>query len=229
MKAVSLYLLRHGAVISIQGKRYIGQMEAPLSERGVEEAWAQRDWLHGVEFTQAFSSDLTRSVRTARIVLGGRTTPLQVARELREISLGDWEGFSFRDIQQRFPEEYEARGRDLENWRPPNGESFADCRNRVIPFFHDLLERAEGNILLAGHAGVNRLILCEAMGVPVANLMSIRQGYGCINRIDYEPGKRRLQLLNYAPLESRPVPDPVPCEPRQPSAEAKAAAQGRQR
>jgi probable phosphoglycerate mutase len=204
MSSVFLYLMRHGAVLSLEGKRYIGQMEAPLGERGIEQAWAMRNWLDPVEFSQAFCSDLTRSQRTAKIVVGKRDLALEVLPELREISLGAWEGYSFREIAQQYPAEYEARGRDLENWRPPEGESFGDCRRRVLPVLRKLLASARSNILLVGHAGVNRVILCDALGISMQNMMTIRQDYGCLNLLEFRKKDVRLHLLNFSPLESRP-------------------------
>ncbi len=123
-----IYLVRHGLIVLASGKEYIGQNEVPLSEEGVEQAWALRKWLEPVHFDYAFSSDLSRTERTCRIIAGDRVKSIEVIPALREIDLGDWEGFTFREIEQRFPEDYAARGRDLENWRPPGGESFADCR-----------------------------------------------------------------------------------------------------
>ncbi len=205
LNPTTLYLVRHGAVISVSGKAYIGQIEAPLSEEGVDQAWALRKWLEPVHFTAAFSSDLSRAQRTCRIVTGQRRLPYETLPALREISLGEWEGFSFREIEQRFPEEYAARGRDIENWRPPAGESFADCRVRVLRVMSEILEKQHGNILVVGHGGVNRLILCEVLGIPVKNLHSIGQDYGCVNIIDFSERRTRVQLLNYTPLLTRPV------------------------
>lgn len=212
MNTTTLYLVRHGAVISVNGKTYIGQTEAPLNERGIEQAWAMRKFLEPVKFTRALCSDLSRSQRTAKIITAPHNLTLEMHSELREISLGDWEGSSFSEISKRYPAEYEARGRDLENWRPPGGESFADCRARVIPFFNHVLACAQGNVLIVAHAGVNRLILCELLGVPTQNLMSLGQAYGCLNIIEYNDTCNRLQLLNYAPLDTRPLTQTAPID-----------------
>jgi probable phosphoglycerate mutase len=118
---------------------------------------------------------------------------------LREISLGEWEGFSFQEIRERFFEDYAARGRDMENWRPPRGESFADCRARINRAVDEIVAGSEGNVLLVGHAGVNRLILCSILGIPVRNLHGIGQDYGCVNIIEYGPDRTRIQLMNYIP------------------------------
>lgn len=206
MSLVTLYLVRHGAVISVRDKVYIGQVEAPLDERGIEQAWALRRWLEPVSFTAAWSSDLSRSRRTAKIIVGNRLLSVHECAEFREIHLGAWEGYTFREIESRFPEEFAARGRDLENWRPPEGESFADLRGRVIPALRRILETAEGNVLLVAHAGVNRMILCEALGIPGANLLSIGQDYGCVNVLEYGSERTRVRLLNFVPPVSRPTP-----------------------
>lgn len=205
MSSTVLYLVRHGAVILVRGKSYIGQVEAPLSEEGVEQAWALRKWLEPVQFNLVCCSDLSRSHRTAKIIAGNRVRSIEVLPSLREISLGAWDGYSFKEIAANYPEEFAARGRDLENWRPPEGESFADCRARVLPVLHEILSRASGNVLFVGHAGVNRMILCEALGIPIANLFSVGQDYGCLNVLEYGPSRMRLRLLNYVPLSTRPV------------------------
>jgi alpha-ribazole phosphatase len=205
MTPTTLYLVRHGAIISVAGRSYIGQIDIPLNEEGVDQAWALRKWLEPVRFSQVYSSDLLRAQRTSKIIAGARVKSIETLPALREISLGEWEGFSFREIEQRFPEEYAARGRDIENWRPPGGESFADCRVRVMDALRGILSRSRGNILMVGHAGVNRLILCDVLGVPVSNLHSIGQDYGCVNIIEFSEARTRLRLLNYTPLLSRPV------------------------
>lgn len=200
MNTVILYLVRHGAIISVAGKAFIGQTEAPLSEEGVEQAWALRRWLADVPFTRIVSSDLSRSRRTAQIIAGRRAAHIEAIAAFREIHLGDWDGYSFREIRDRFPEEYAARGRDMENWRPPGGESFADLRGRVERALGEVLSGAQGNVLIVGHAGVNRLILCSALGMPVRNLHNIGQDYGCVNILEYAPGRTRVQLVNFTPL-----------------------------
>ena len=199
MSPVTLYLIRHGVVISVKGKTFIGQVEAPLDERGIEQAWALRRWLEPVTFSAAWCSDLSRSRRTARIVVGHRNLLIRESAAFREIHLGAWDGYSFKEIESRFPMEFAARGRDLEHWRPPGGESFADLGARVMPVLRRILDTAEDNVLLVGHAGVNRMILCDALGVPPANLLAIGQDYGCLNVIEYGETRTRVQLVNSVP------------------------------
>jgi alpha-ribazole phosphatase len=199
MTASALYLVRHGAIVRSAVKTYIGQLDAPLSAEGVAQASVLRETLHPVHFARVISSDLERSTHTARIIAGAYANSIEMRPAFREISLGEWEGCTFRDIQQRFPAEYAARGRDIENWRPSGGESFADCRARVMDALRVILDGTQGNILLVAHAGVNRLILCEALSVPVARLHSIPQEYGCLNIIEFSGTRSTVKLLNFIP------------------------------
>ena len=199
MTACTLYLVRHGALVRSAVRTYIGQLDVPLNEEGVEQAWALRQWLQPVHFARVISSDLKRSLHTARIIADAHANSIEMLAGCREISLGEWEGRTFSEIEQRFPTEYAARGRDIENWRSPGGESFADCRARVMDALRAILDGAEGNILLVAHAGVNRIILCEKLGIPIAQLHSIGQDYGCVNILNLSATRTRLKLLNFTP------------------------------
>ena len=204
-----LYLVRHGAIIQVSGKAYIGQIDVPLSEEGVEQAWALREWLEPIRFSHLYSSDLSRAQRTCRIIAGSGGPAITTLPALREINLGQWEGVPFRDIEQRFPEEYAARGRDMVNWHPPEGESFHDCGVRVMKILDEILAGAQGNTLLVAHAGVNRVILCHVLGIPLANLHALGQDYGCVNIIDFSAARTRVKLLNYTPAFPQRPPQPA--------------------
>jgi alpha-ribazole phosphatase len=202
MNTVVLYLVRHGAIVSATEKSFVGQSDTPLSADGIAQAWALRQWLAPIRFSRVISSDLSRSRQTCEIISAQQAQPSETVPALREIGLGEWEGVSFAEIKGRFPKEFAARGLDMENWRPPGGESFADCFARVSTVISGILANSHGNILLAGHAGVNRLILCSVLGIPLSNLLSVGQDYGCLNIIAFGPNRVQVKLLNYTPLPS---------------------------
>jgi alpha-ribazole phosphatase len=208
MTASTLYLVRHGAISRPGVKTYIGQLDVALNKEGFEQAWALHKWLHPVQFTRVISSDLKRAQHTAKIIAGDRDNFRETLPAFREINLGQWEGCTFSEIGQRFPAEFSARGRDIENWRPPSGESFADCRARVMDALRAILDGAEGNILLVAHAGVNRLILCQALGVPIARLHSIPQEYGCLNIIDISATPANVKQVNFIPPTGQKISEP---------------------
>ena len=119
----------------------------------------------------------------------------------REVSLGQWEGLSRAQIIERYPEDFELRSRDIINYRIQGGESFADLRDRVMPRLMAVLAQHRGkNLLLVAHGGVNRVILCNALGLELAQMTHIDQAYGCLNIIDYFDGMPVVRLMNELPL-----------------------------
>lgn len=197
MRNKTVYLLRHGK-IAVEGeqRRYIGQADIPLEATGVCQAERLQGRLAQIGFTAVYCSDLVRSRETARIIAGGTQKCVEVRPKLREISLGEWEGLTFDEVARRFPDKFEARGKDIAYYRTPGGESFADCSQRVLITFHEIMVEAGDPVVIVGHAGVNRLILCYVLGMPLGNLFRIRQDYGCINVIQYAGTSGQVKLIN---------------------------------
>jgi len=211
MNPVVLYLVRHGAIVSNGRKAFIGHTDVPLSEEGIAQARAVAQWLAPIPFTRTISSDLSRSRQTCEIIAGQHSGAVETVPALREIHLGDWESVSLQEIESRFPGEFAERGRDIENWRPPHGESFADCGVRVRKALNGIVSGSRGNVLLVAHAGVNRLILCSALGIPIKNLFQIGQDYGCVNVLEFAGDDVRVRLMNYRPelcRQDQPAPSP---------------------
>jgi len=199
-----IYLVRHGEIRRDDDlPRYVGQLDVPLSDAGRRQAreLSRRFRLAGLG--AIFSSDLERSVETAQII--GAVVGLEPTkrRELREVSLGDWEGSALRDIEQRFPEQYRARGEDFAGFHPPGGESFNDCGERVVRAFHEIVRTTVGDVLIVGHASVNRLLLCHVLGMLPANLFRLGQDYGCCNVIRCEGSRYQVTVVNGGPPDVR--------------------------
>lgn len=184
-----IYLFRHGEV-DTGGRRFIGQSNRPLAPAGRRQAAAWRERLKGVSWRAVYASDLDRSRETAEIVAG---KPPALLPELREIHLGEWEGVPMADIRRGRPEQWAERGRRMDRFRPPGGESFADLRDRAWPAFQMVAE-TPGPVLVAAHAGVNRVILCELLAMPLSALFRLGQDPGCLNRID--PGRKPFRVVS---------------------------------
>lgn len=197
MQGRKIYLARHGRIAAGgSNRRYIGQIDVPLSAEGIRQAALLRQALARQEIGHIFSSDLTRSAHTAAIIAAGLgLTPVSRA-DLREIAMGEWEGRPLADIARQRPADYAERGRDIVNYRIPGGESFADCQNRINAALAEIMAATAGDVLIVGHAGINRLLLCQALGMPAAGLFRIGQDYGCLNIIVSSERQYRVQLLN---------------------------------
>ncbi|MFC1876095.1 alpha-ribazole phosphatase [Thermodesulfobacteriota bacterium] len=191
-----IYLLRHGEIIGSEKKRYIGQTDVPLSSKGLRQAAWWKKELSNVDFESVYSSDLIRAFDTAGIVSDLPDLYIQAMSQLREINLGDWDGEAMENIKTRFPDAWEERGRHIDAFQTPNGESFQDLYKRVIPVFLKITTEASGNVLMVAHSGVNRIILCHILKRPIKELFSIPQDFAALNLIEKRQDKLIIKSMN---------------------------------
>jgi alpha-ribazole phosphatase len=192
-----LYLVRHGQVADGHTDRYHGNNDIGLSPQGVRQLEQLAAQLQEVDLAGIYASDLTRALMGAEIISRGRKLSPQVIPEFREVHFGVWEGLSFTEIAERYPAELEARFRDLTSFRIPGGESLTDVKARALPRLNDLIrQHHEQAFIVVAHAGVNRVILSEALGLSLDCLFRLDQSYGGLNVIDYFPDMAVVRLVN---------------------------------
>lgn len=201
MEATRLYLIRHGQVVNHHEYRYNGHFDVDITPTGVVQMDRLAYFLSTHPIEAIYSSDLQRAVKGARIIgkdLG--IEPVEV-HALRELHLGRWEGLTREEASERFPEEAGFMFKDLATGKVKGGESLLDLGERVLPALKEIIERHRGKKLcIVAHGGVNRVILAEAMGLPIENFFRIEQDYGCLNVIDYfDDGVKVVKLLNGGP------------------------------
>ena len=69
---------------------------------------------------------------------------------------------------------------------PPGGESFADTAHRVHRACDRLLQDHGGQtVLVVSHITPIKILLCRALGVPLATLYRLYLGSACINEIQW--------------------------------------------
>lgn len=163
-----LLLLRHAQSTWNAERRWQGWADAPLSELGREQSRAMAAWLQnsGVAFTGAVSSDMARSLETARTVaalLG--LGDVAVEPSLRERDVGDWSGRTTDEIEDVWPGAIEAwRAGRLD--RPPGGEHEPAFVRRVMSAVERLAAGAGGRLLVITHGGVIRAVERHLGGDP---------------------------------------------------------------
>lgn len=193
-----IHLIRHGQVVGYDQPRYNGQTDVALTDVGVEQYHRLKERLAEVRISACYTSDLSRCVTGAGIICAQFGIEPVRRSDLRELNIGVWEGLTWQEIQTGWPEEWQARLSDLVNHRVPRGENLLDVQARVMPVIREIIERHSGQeLLVVGHGGVNRIVLLNAIGAPLARMFNIEQAYGCYNIIDYyADGRATVKLLN---------------------------------
>lgn len=184
--ATRIFLLRHGEVTGHGEPRYNGQQDVPLTERGRQQYRQLVGRLRDRPVRAVYSSDLSRCAEGAAML--AETYGLQpvTLRQLREIHAGAWEGRPWRELQERYPRQWQARLDDIIHYRIPGGETLLEALNRARTALEELLFRHRGQeVVLVSHGGINRLLLLDALGASLERVFSLSQFYGCLNIVDY--------------------------------------------
>lgn len=192
----TLYLIRHGEIPTSRPRRFIGQSDVSMTAHGHEQLKNIANYLIDFSLERVYTSPLLRCRQSAEIIGSAVGCMPQVVMDLSEIALGAWEGLTVADVQQQYPGEYEARGKDMTGYSPPGGESFADLFQRAWPAFAKVMEAGCERTAVVTHAGVNRVLLCHLLGMPLANLFRLEQSYGCINVVHVDKGTYRVECIN---------------------------------
>lgn len=159
------------------------------------------------EFTEqalsaVYSSNLQRALKSAEIVAGSHGLNVVAVPDLRERSFGVWEGMTFAEIRERYPLEFESWAGNPLKYHPVGGESTDEVRDRVVPAIEGTLRgHPGGNIAVVAHGGVNRIILCHFLGMPLENIFRIEQDHGAVNIIEFWEKYPVVKLINGVPYD----------------------------
>ena len=147
-----------------------------------------------------YCSDLSRAVKSAEIIAGPHGLAPVKMPALRERSFGVWEGMTFNEIKERFPGEFEAWADNPLAHSPVGGESTLEVKERVVKALNEILNRHTGDtIAVVAHGGVNRILICDILGMPLENIFRIEQDYGAVNVIEFWDRYPVVKLLNGKP------------------------------
>jgi len=221
----TLYLIRHGETEGGEIRRYKGTIDVPLSEKGVRQMEQVSKYIvelaqnistfnsskqksnppcpplrkggKGGLMSAVYCSDLSRAIRSAEIVAEPHSLKPIIVSSLRERNFGLWEGMSFDEIREKYPLEFDAWADNPLKFSPMEGESTLAMRDRVIQAMNEIIEKHnKENIAIVAHGGVNRIILCHILGIPLENIFRIEQDYGAVNIIEFWNKYPVVKLLN---------------------------------
>jgi len=192
-----LLLCRHGQTGFNAALRFQGQMDEPLSELGREQARLLAARLAEERIDVAYTSDLGRAHETALLALAGRDVPLHVDQRMREIAFGRWEGMTFAEIKDLYPDDVAARERDRVHYAMPGGESLQQLGQRVRGFLEDVLPRHEGqSMLFIAHGGTVNAVISTLLDMPLTSWWRLRNHNANVSVLHFTPEGPRLAMFN---------------------------------
>ncbi|MDP3260661.1 MAG: histidine phosphatase family protein, partial [Thermodesulfovibrionales bacterium] len=217
----TLYLIRHGETEGSEIKRYKGSIDVPMSEKGIEQIKGTSVFIQNMiqdsgymiqdkknhescivhnassKLSAVYCSPLSRALKSAEIIAEPHGLKPVVIEDLRERSFGIWEGMTFTEIKEKYPQEFEAWAGNPLRYSPVDGESTVEVRERAVKAVDSLLSNHNSeHIAIVAHGGVNRIILCHIMGIPLENIFRIEQDFAAVNIIEFWEKYPVVKLLN---------------------------------
>ena len=188
--ATRIILVRHGETALTAQGRYSGRGDVPLSEQGEAQAMAAGGRVAGIarDVAAVVTSPLSRCTRTAELIaaeLGG--VDVTVMPDLIECDFGEWEGLTFAEARERWPEAM-AAWLDSPRVAPPGGESFEAVAKRARAAMGTVLRAYPSEVVVVvSHVSPIKLILRDALAANDAFLHRLFLDAAGVSTMDIWP------------------------------------------
>lgn len=188
MDGTRLLLVRHGETAWNAGQRLQGHTDIPLNERGLQQAARLAVALTGEPLDAVYASDLLRAHATARAVADVAGLPVQTDTGLRERCFGIFEGLTYAEIAQRWPDQSERWRRRDPDFGAEGGETLREFSERAVAAAARLAAKHPGqSILLVAHGGVLDVLYRAAVRAPLEAPRTWALGNATVNRLLHSP------------------------------------------
>ncbi|WP_424887711.1 bifunctional RNase H/acid phosphatase [Streptomyces sp. XH2] len=194
-------MLRHGETALTPQKRFSGSggSDPELSPVGLHQAERAGAALAARGTIQAVvSSPMRRCRETAAAVAARLGLEVRVEDGLREADFGAWEGLTFAEVRERWPDDLDAWLASSKAAPTGGGESFAAVARRMSVTRDKLLARYAGRtVLLVTHVTPVKTLVRLALGAPPESLFRMELSAASVSAVAYyADGNASLRLLN---------------------------------
>lgn len=185
---MNLYFVRHGETDQNAQKTYYGSMDVSLNKNGIAQALKAEEFLKKVNFGKVYCSERIRAQQTAAIIVKDRGFAVQYDCRINEMNFGIFEGKTYEQIKEMYPEEQKQWEKDWKKFCPNGGESYIVFYNRIKNFMNEIKELKEDNILIVTHGGVIRSVYAYILNENLDFYWKFASKNGDISLIKYKFG-----------------------------------------
>lgn len=193
-----IILTRHGHVEGISPRRFRGQIELPLTERGRAQASATAARIAATWQPRAvYTSPMGRCIATGQAIANASGVPSEVLPTLIDFNYGAWQWRTIDEVRAGWPDLLASWFATPHLVRFPNGEALQDLIARTADAIRLVLERhAEETVVMVGHETANRAILLQLLDQPLSAYWRFGQEPCAINEIEIAGGTVRVNCVN---------------------------------
>lgn len=204
----TVVLLRHGETDWNRDGRVQGWAASPLNDSGREQArQAGRHLAATYDFDRLIASDLRRTRETtAQLLDAGSFPEPEFTEGWRERSFGAFQGLTYGQVFEEFPEHDARLGVVGLGSTPERGESLLEVRDRVLDAWRDLLESAGPNddVLVVTHGGPIYLLFAHVRDLDLPSALAGLFQYNCaVNELRYEQADDAVEIVRENDVDYR--------------------------
>lgn len=189
-----LILMRHGQTDWSIKKRYCSFTDIDINDEGKKQAERLCCKLHKEKIHRVYSSDAKRALNFARIVFKG--LPVEKIPELREMNFGIFEGLTYQEIMEKYPEIYTKWLSNPFNTIIPKGEGVNELEKKIKRFLRKIISlNINKTIAIVTHAGPIKIIINSIL--KPKNIWEIKTDLASLSIIEFDKKKAKIQLLNH--------------------------------
>jgi broad specificity phosphatase PhoE len=193
------YILRHAE--KERGGYYnpeLRHQDEPINQRGQEQAERLVAYFADKEISKIYISAYLRTRQTSAPLAGHFNLLPVVDERLNEIDNGLFESMTEEEVEQKYPEKWQAYRERKADFRFPEGETGGEARERIAGFLDEKQElHMDENIVVVSHDGLIRVMMCHLMNLPVTNRWNFRVDFCGITEISYQPGYGTWKLIRF--------------------------------
>lgn len=200
----TVVLVRHGVTPHTTAKRFSGGLASSnpgLSDEGKAQIRAVADWLSPIadRVDAVVASPVRRTRESAEILADVLGREVEVEPGFAEMEFGAWDGLTFAEVGERYPEDLKAWLGSLDV-APGGGESFRVVQERVLAGLARLLETHAGKtVVVVSHVTPIKTLVANAVDASLEAVFRMELTPASVTVISYYDDRPSLRMYNALP------------------------------
>lgn len=196
---IRFYIIRHGETEPNTRFACVGRRDVPLNENGLIQADKLAQQLTA-KADAIYLSPLCRAVDTIKpyLIQNPEITPV-AADEIIERDFGDFEDYSFKQIEEKDPVMFREWMDNYISYPIPNGESLKEVQIRIEKFLNKIISLHDNQtVFIVTHLCTSRQLISTLLGLDVEKSRCFTMKNASYAVIDYDinVGYGVLKYLN---------------------------------
>lgn len=194
---IKLILVRHALTVDNQNNRLSGHIDSAISEKGKEQIHKITNYLKDFKIDKIYTTTSSRTKDTVKKLSELKSIDIIEKENLKEISFGDFEGLTFKEIEDKYPEEFQDMIKKGYEYKYPNGESLIDSYNRVCTELDNIISNNDGKtILICSHGGTIRNIITYLISNSYKYHWNFKIDNGSVTILEIQDGFSVITTMN---------------------------------